>query len=123
MPLYLVERTLPYDRDRDLPGLEEMLVSQLDLISPQKTYEGVTWIHSFVTPDSKRSFCLYEGPNPEAVRQVAGFCGLPIDRINEVHFQAPATDTDKEDAPPLSGWSEAAGQAGDPNPSSYEAGE
>jgi hypothetical protein len=123
MPLYLVERTLSFDRDRDLPGLDELLLSWPDLIPSQNPNAAVVWIHSFVTPDSKRSFCLYKGPNPEAVRQVAGFRGLPIDRINEVHLQAPSTDTDKEAGLPLSGWGEAARQRVDPNLSSYEAGE
>jgi hypothetical protein len=27
--------------------------------------DGVTWFHSYVTPDRKHTFCLYEAPTPE----------------------------------------------------------
>jgi hypothetical protein len=34
--------------------------------------DGVTCLHSYVTPDKKRTFCVYDAPTPEAIRQVAG---------------------------------------------------
>jgi len=40
---------------------------------------GVTWVHSYVTPDKKKTFCIYDAPSPEAIRQVAGRNGLPVD--------------------------------------------
>jgi len=42
---------------------------------------GVTWVHSYVTPDRKQTFCVYDGPAPEAIRKVAERNGLPIGRI------------------------------------------
>ena len=51
--------------------------------------EGVTWIHSYVTPDRKRTYCIYDGPSPEAIRAVAEKNGLPVDRITEVRVLDP----------------------------------
>jgi len=51
--------------------------------------DGVTWIHSYVTPDHKRSFCVYDGPTPEAVRRAATRNNLPISQITEVRVLDP----------------------------------
>lgn len=45
---------------------------------------GVTWIHSYVSEDKQTSFCVYDAPSPEAVRQAAERNGLPVDRITKV---------------------------------------
>jgi hypothetical protein len=45
---------------------------------------GVTWLRSYLSVDDRRSFCIVDGPSPEAVRQAASAGGLPVDRINEV---------------------------------------
>src|SRR3972149_4856592 len=45
---------------------------------------GVTWIFSFVSEDKQKTFCVYDGPNPEAIRQAARRNGLPVDRITRV---------------------------------------
>ena len=44
----------------------------------------VTWIHSYVTADKTKTYCVYDAPSPEAIRQVAQRSGLPVDRIVEV---------------------------------------
>ena len=51
--------------------------------------EGVTWIHSFVTPDRCRSFCIVDSPSPEAIRVAAQATALPVDRITEVRVFDP----------------------------------
>jgi hypothetical protein len=51
--------------------------------------EGVTWVHSYVTGDKKKTFCVYDGPTPEAIRKVAERNGLPVDRITEVRVLDP----------------------------------
>ena len=51
--------------------------------------EGVTWIHSFVTPDRCRSFCIVDSPSPEAIRIAAQATALPVDRITEVRLFDP----------------------------------
>lgn len=52
--------------------------------------DGVTWVHSYVsTDDNKKSFCIYDGPNPEAIRRVAGKNHLPVNKITEVRVLDP----------------------------------
>ncbi|MEP6824964.1 MAG: DUF4242 domain-containing protein, partial [Ramlibacter sp.] len=46
--------------------------------------KGVTWLHSYVTPDLGKSFCIYDGPTPEAIREVAGSNSLPVDSVSPV---------------------------------------
>jgi hypothetical protein len=45
---------------------------------------GVTWIHSYVSADKERTYCVYEAPSPGAIQQVARRNDLPIERITEV---------------------------------------
>ena len=40
---------------------------------------GVTWIHSYVGEANRKSFCIYHGPSPESIRQVAERNGLPVE--------------------------------------------
>ena len=51
--------------------------------------DGVTWVHSYVTPDRKHTFCIYDGPSPEAVRRAAASNRLPITKITEVRVLDP----------------------------------
>ena len=59
--------------------------------------DGVTWVHSYVTPDRKRTFCIYDGPTPEAVRRAAARNKLPISRITEV-LSSTRTSTNRKTA-------------------------
>lgn len=45
---------------------------------------GVRWLHSYVTADRSRTFCIYEGPTEAAVRDAARRSELPVDRVVEV---------------------------------------
>ena len=58
-------------------------------IVEQNARLGVTWLHSYVSEDKQTSFCIYEGPNPEAIRQAAVRNGLPVDRIVKVSVLDP----------------------------------
>ena len=51
--------------------------------------DGVNWVHSYVSDDKKRSFCVYDGPSPEAIRRTATKNGLPVDKITEVSVLDP----------------------------------
>jgi Protein of unknown function (DUF4242) len=51
--------------------------------------DGVTWIHSYVSDDKCKTFCLYDGPDPEAIRRVAGKNQLPIDQVTQVSVPDP----------------------------------
>lgn len=45
---------------------------------------AVVWLRTYLTPDHRRSYCIVDGPSPEAVRDAARAGGLPVDRISEV---------------------------------------
>jgi Protein of unknown function (DUF4242) len=80
MPRYLVERTFP-------DGLE-IPIDDRDAICrdivERNAARGVTWLHSYVADDGGRVFCVYDAPNPEAVRATASVNALPVDRITRV---------------------------------------
>lgn len=76
MPRYVVERT-----SRD--GLA------LPAVIQQNEFEGVTWLHSYVSDDRTKAFCVYDGPSPEAIRKTAADNDLPVDVITEVRTLDP----------------------------------
>jgi len=45
---------------------------------------GVQWLISFLSADKKKTYCLYEAPNAEAIREAASRNGVPADVIIEV---------------------------------------
>jgi Protein of unknown function (DUF4242) len=50
---------------------------------------GVTWVHSYVTTDRMKTYCIYDAPDPEAIRSAAGTNSLPVERISEVRVLDP----------------------------------
>ena len=86
MPRYLIERTFP--EGLGLPVNADGAKASATVVAANAT-EGVTWIHSYVTPDRRRTYCIYDGPSPEAIRAVATKNGLPVDRITEVRVLDP----------------------------------
>jgi hypothetical protein len=46
--------------------------------------EGATWVHSYVSEDKTRTFCIYDAPSPEAIRKTAASNQLPVDQITQV---------------------------------------
>jgi hypothetical protein len=45
---------------------------------------GVQWLISFLSADKKKTYCLYEAPNAEAIREAARRNNVPADHIIEV---------------------------------------
>ena len=81
MPRYMIERTFP-DGLGLMPNDEGRQAAST--VIANNAQQGVTWIHSYVTPDKKHTYCIYDAPTPEAVRKVADRNGLPVERIIEV---------------------------------------
>jgi Nickel responsive protein SCO4226-like len=86
MPRYLVQRTFPDGlqiavTDAGAEGCLAVVGRNADL--------GVTWLHSYVSDDKTTSYCIYDGPDPEAIRAVAARNGLPVDRITKVSVLDP----------------------------------
>jgi hypothetical protein len=86
MPRYLVERTFP--DGLAIPMNDEGAQVCLTVVG-NNTVEGVTWVHSYVTEDKGKTFCIYDAPSPEAIRTAAERNGLPVDRITEVRVLDP----------------------------------
>jgi hypothetical protein len=86
MPLYVIERTIP-----DGLGLTPTQQGRqaATTVIGNNTQLGVTWLHSYVTPDKKRTFCIYDSPTPEAIRKAAERNRLPVERITEVRVLDP----------------------------------
>lgn len=45
---------------------------------------GVRWLYSFLSADKRKTYCLYEAPNAEAIRAAADRANVPADIIIEV---------------------------------------
>jgi len=45
---------------------------------------GVRWLYSFLSVDKKKTYCLYEAPSAELIREAARRLGIPADVIIEV---------------------------------------
>jgi hypothetical protein len=86
MPRYLIERTFPDGLQLPADPQGAKVVAEVVGTNSQ---DGVTWIHSYVTPNRGKTFCIYDGPTPESIRTVAEKNGLPIDRISEVRVLDP----------------------------------
>jgi hypothetical protein len=86
MPRYIVERT--FADGLQIPADEQGAKACMAVVDVNAT-QGVTWIHSYVTDDRRKTFCVYDGPSPEAIRGVAQGNGLPVDRITEVRVLDP----------------------------------
>ena len=86
MPRYLIEREFPDglsipQNDTGAKAIREVVDNNAE--------SGCTWIHSYVTPDRRHTFCIYDGPSPEAVRRSAARNKLPITQITEVRVLDP----------------------------------
>jgi hypothetical protein len=71
-----ISRPEPEDPSRSLP-------------SSRNADAGVTWLHSYVSEDHSRAFCVYDGPSPEAIRKAAARNGLPVEWITQVRVLDP----------------------------------
>ena len=86
MPRYLVERTFP--EGLAIPVDAQGAKATLSVVDGNAEH-GVTWLQSYVGPDNKSSYCIYDGPSPDAIRMAAQASGLPVDRITEVRVLDP----------------------------------
>ncbi len=86
MPRYLVERTFP--SGLSIPQTEAGAKVCRGVVDVNAE-AGVSWVHSYVTLDREKTFCVYDGPSPESIRKVAERNKLPVDRITEVSVLDP----------------------------------
>lgn len=86
MPRYMVERT--FNDGLEIP-MNEAGGNLCAAVIGVNAESGVTWVHSYVTEDKKKTFCIYDAPTPEAIRKTAERNGLPVDHITEVRVLDP----------------------------------
>lgn len=81
MPLFLIERQFADSLEIDAAGVAAIKQINADV--------GVSWLHSFLSADRKKSYCLYEAPSADAIRQAAKLANLPADAVIEVSTLRP----------------------------------
>jgi hypothetical protein len=86
MPRYIVERTFP--GGLAIPAGAEG-AEACRMVVDRNTEHGVTWVHSYVSDDKRRTFCVYDAPTPEAIRKTAQRNELAVDRITRVRVLDP----------------------------------
>lgn len=86
MPRYMIERTFP--DGLAIPATADGAAACLNVVGLNAD-QGVSWVHSYVSEDKRTTYCVYDGPNPEAIRAAAKFTGLPIDKITKVSVLDP----------------------------------
>ena len=80
---YLIQRTFPAG------ALDGVTPEVKKVVNDNNKDLGVTWEHSYANADKTKTFCIYDGPSPEAIRAVAERNKLPVDRITEVSVLDP----------------------------------
>lgn len=80
MPRYIIRRTLP-----------PLAPSQLEDVRRESSRAcanlGITWVRSHITADGLHSFCEYDAPDEETIREHSRITGIPFDRIERVTME------------------------------------
>ena len=75
MPLFIIERNFAEEIELD-PTNEVTLKVNEEI--------GVKWLYSFLSLDKKKTYCLYEAPNADAVYEAARRANVPADSVIQV---------------------------------------
>jgi hypothetical protein len=84
MGLFVIERNFLEDVEPD--------AMDTDGIKSVNDEVGIKWILSFLSADTRKTYCLYEAPNPEAIREAAARLGIPADAVVAVDATGPMAD-------------------------------
>jgi hypothetical protein len=76
MPLFLIERNFAEQLEVNRDVVTEVTQVNTDV--------GIQWLFSFLSADKKKTYCLYEAPSAEAIREAAQRLNIPDDVIVEV---------------------------------------
>src|SRR5687768_10564898 len=92
MHRYMVVRTFPAGA---LDGLDAAGKKE---VNTKNTSKAVRWVHSYASADKTKTFCIYEGPNEQAIRDAASANNIPVTtswrspsccRLAEHHLRPP----------------------------------
>ena len=84
MPRFIIERN--FAEKLELAAWEE----GNDRIERINDEEGVKWIFSFLSADKRKTYCLYEASDADAIRRAAARANIPADVITMVDEVNPA---------------------------------
>jgi hypothetical protein len=76
VPLFIIEREFADQLD-----LTDESIREIEEINDGV---GVRWIYSFLSADKKKTYCLYEAPSAESVREAARRANVPANAVIEV---------------------------------------
>jgi Protein of unknown function (DUF4242) len=76
MPRFMIER--------NFAGQLELTSEGAQCVRQINDEEGVKWLFSFLSADKKKTYCLYEAPNVDAILAAARRASLHADVIVEV---------------------------------------
>jgi hypothetical protein len=76
MPLFMIERN--FAEQLEVTRDNQLKVAQIN------DDVGVQWLFSFLSADKKKTYCLYEAPSAEEIREAARRANIPADEIVEV---------------------------------------
>jgi hypothetical protein len=76
MPLFLIERNFADQLEMNREVAADVARVNGDV--------GIQWLFSFLSADKKKTYCLYEAPSAEAIREAARRLNAPADVIVEV---------------------------------------
>ena len=81
MPRFLIERKFAERL--------EVTKEAADRVTRINNEEGVKWLFSFLSPDKRKTYCLYESPSADAIRAAARRANIPADVVIEVEELRP----------------------------------
>lgn len=73
MPLFLIERNFAEQLELTPEGAAAVQRVNAEV--------GVNWLFSFLSADKRKTYCLYEAPDEEALRRAARLANVPADVI------------------------------------------
>jgi hypothetical protein len=73
MPLFLVERNFAGELELSAEAVLGLQAVNDDV--------GVHWVNSFLSGDKRKTYCLYEAPSADAIREAARRASIPADAI------------------------------------------
>jgi len=76
MALFVIERLFAEELQLDAEGIEAVEAYNNDA--------NLRWLFSFLSVDRKKTYCLYEAKDAEALRKQAADLGFPADAVIEV---------------------------------------
>jgi hypothetical protein len=86
MPRYIVERTFA---DGLRIPIDDQGAQACAAVIQTNAGSGVTWVHSYVSEDLRKTYCVYDAPTPDAIREAAQCNNIPVDKITSVRVLDP----------------------------------